>query len=261
MRVRCFEQSITSDEFTVCPACDEPPPRGSTANPVCRFSATVSSGKMSRPCGTHATPRRARSCVGNRVMSSPRHTICPPLTGCAPVMARSKLVLPTPLRPKRHVTRPASARIDTPRNAIAALHSLGLGEGIEQLGRPVRRREYRSDKGRLLCAMDEEALWQPGSRPRIVRRSDLMRLLAEASDGEVSRRTATVDSVETASGGATVTFADGRVEEHGVTAYWATENGLRIVAPDVGHAAIEAAVRDSGLPVADRPLRFEADES
>jgi hypothetical protein len=44
----------------------------------------------------------------------------PRLTGCAPVIARSRLVLPTPLRPRIEVTVPSSALIDTPRSAIAA---------------------------------------------------------------------------------------------------------------------------------------------
>ncbi len=101
-------------------------------------------------------------------------------------------------------------------NAIAALHTLGLGDGIEQLGRPVRRREYRSDKGRLLCTMDEEALWEPGSRPRLVRRADLMALLADAPDGGASRQVATVTSVRPIAGGATATFADGHTEDHGL---------------------------------------------
>ena len=40
--------------------------RGNTAKPVSRFSRTVSNGKMSRPCGTQAMPRLARSKVGSR---------------------------------------------------------------------------------------------------------------------------------------------------------------------------------------------------
>ncbi len=53
-------------------------------------------------------------------MSAPSHTIRPALTGCAPATARSRLVLPTPLRPSRHVTSPGTARIDTSRSASAA---------------------------------------------------------------------------------------------------------------------------------------------
>ena len=75
---------------------------------------------MSRPWGTQATPRRARASIGSRVMSAPSHQIEPAETGCAPVTARSRLVLPTPLRPSRHVTRPPTASTETARSAIAA---------------------------------------------------------------------------------------------------------------------------------------------
>ncbi len=65
-------------------------------------------------------PRRARSYVGSRVISSPSHLIEPEVIGCAPTIARSNDVLPTPLRPSRQVTAPTSAVSDTWRNAIAA---------------------------------------------------------------------------------------------------------------------------------------------
>jgi hypothetical protein len=53
-------------------------------------------------------------------------------------------------------------------------------------------------------------------------------------------------------------------ETHGVTRYWADGDGtpvdgverVQIVAPDREHAAIEDAIRDSGLHVADLPVRF-----
>jgi hypothetical protein len=55
---------------------------GVDAKPVSRFSRTVSSGKISRPCGTMAMPRRARWCCGWPEMSSPFHSIFPELIGC-----------------------------------------------------------------------------------------------------------------------------------------------------------------------------------
>ena len=116
-------------------------------------------------------------------------------------------------------------------NAIAALHALGLGAGIERLGRPVRRREYYNDQGRPLATMDEEALWEPGSRPRLVRRSDLIALLADASEGGAARRTATVTSVRPVPDGAMVTFADGHAEEHGL-----------VVGADGVHSVVRPAV-------------------
>ena len=53
-------------------------------------------------------------------MSLPSHEIVPALTGCWPMIARSRLVLPTPLRPSTQVTLPGSALSETPRSACAA---------------------------------------------------------------------------------------------------------------------------------------------
>ena len=64
-------------------------PRGSSAKPVSRFSRTVSSGKISRPCGTVATPElRAR--VGAQladVLALP-HDLAARIP-CRPEIARS----------------------------------------------------------------------------------------------------------------------------------------------------------------------------
>jgi hypothetical protein len=53
-------------------------------------------------------------------MSAPSNMIVPRLTACWPTSARSRLVLPTPLRPSTQVTLPGSACSDTPRRACAA---------------------------------------------------------------------------------------------------------------------------------------------
>jgi len=54
------------------------------------------------------------------------------------------------------------------------------------------------------------------------------------------------------------------VDEHGVTSYWADGGGtptdgvtkVQVVAPDREHSAIEAAIRSSGLHIAEFPVRF-----
>ena len=49
-RLRYFEQSTTSDVLTVCPACEVPPPRGSTvtpssrAKPIARLASSIVRG-------------------------------------------------------------------------------------------------------------------------------------------------------------------------------------------------------------------------
>lgn len=74
----------------------------------------------------------------------------------------------------------AGLAINLPGNAIAALRRLGLGDAMEEMGRPIRRREYRTSNGRLLFAVDEDAFWGAALRPRAVRRGDLLRLLTRA---------------------------------------------------------------------------------
>ena len=53
-------------------------------------------------------------------MSAPSKVIEPEAIGYWPTMARSSEVLPTPLRPKTHITLPGSAFSETPRSACAA---------------------------------------------------------------------------------------------------------------------------------------------
>jgi hypothetical protein len=53
---RYFEQSITSEEFTVWPACEVPAPRGSTLTPSSRASASA--------CSTSLTERGATTPIG-----------------------------------------------------------------------------------------------------------------------------------------------------------------------------------------------------
>src|SRR6266516_2987051 len=65
-----------------------------------RFSSTLREGKMSRSCATQPRPLRARQCGPARVISRPRHMTAPRLTRVKPMMVRSSVDLPTPLRPR-----------------------------------------------------------------------------------------------------------------------------------------------------------------
>ncbi|MEU4428524.1 FAD-dependent monooxygenase [Actinoplanes sp. NPDC024001] len=98
--------------------------------------------------------------------------------------------------------------INLPGNAVRAFEELGLGDELARIGRPTRRREYRSAGGKLLFAVDEDEFWGPRARPRCVRRSDLLNLLADGS-GKV--RQAAVSSAD----GQEVTFTDGARERYG----------------------------------------------
>ncbi|WP_442678277.1 FAD-dependent monooxygenase [Sphingomonas sp. ASY06-1R] len=82
----------------------------------------------------------------------------------------------------------AGLAIVLPGNAIAALGTLGLREPIEQLGYPFGRREYRTAGDKLLCEIDEDGFWGPTRRPRTIKRSALLAMLAEGLPGGAVRR-------------------------------------------------------------------------
>jgi 2-polyprenyl-6-methoxyphenol hydroxylase-like FAD-dependent oxidoreductase len=109
--------------------------------------------------------------------------------------------------------RPGLA-INLPGNAITALDRLGLRDEIESLGRPTRRREYRTSSGRLLFAVDEDEFWGPAARPRCVRRADLLDVLAD----NVPVEHAPIASLRSVAGGAEVLDADGLRAEYGFLA-------------------------------------------
>ncbi|WP_010187878.1 FAD-dependent oxidoreductase [Sphingomonas sp. PAMC 26605] len=69
--------------------------------------------------------------------------------------------------------------VNLPGNAIQALIKLGLGDQIEQIGHPLRRREYRTARDKLLFKVDEDAFWGAALHPRSIRRSALLSMLSE----------------------------------------------------------------------------------
>ncbi|MEU4693533.1 FAD-dependent monooxygenase [Actinoplanes sp. NPDC023714] len=122
--------------------------------------------------------------------------------------------------------------INLPGNAITALTALGVGDGLRRLGRPTGRREYRSARGRLLFAVDEDAFWGDGARPRCVRREDLLALLGDGLDVTLSAP-ATVSRVRPVAGGAEVHYAGGERAKHGF-----------VVGADGVRSVVRAAVTD-----------------
>lgn len=97
---------------------------------------------------------------------------------------------------QRVIAADAGLAINLPGNAIAALNELGLADSLECYGRPVQRREYRTEHGRLLFAVDESAFWGTELTPRCLRRSDLMALLAAGlPEGTIRRGVKITDVV------------------------------------------------------------------
>lgn len=110
---------------------------------------------------------------------------------------------------RRPVAADGGLAINLPGNAIAALGQLGLGAEITRLGHPVRKREYRSRNDRLLAAIDEDAFWGEAMRPRVVRRADLMTMLADGLDASALRSGRAIASVHQDALAAHVRLDDG----------------------------------------------------
>lgn len=68
--------------------------------------------------------------------------------------------------------------VNLPGNAVRALAELGVPDPALASGVPVRRREYRNGRGRLLFAVDDERFWRDVGRPVCVRHGDLLDALA-----------------------------------------------------------------------------------
>ncbi|MGI4796899.1 MAG: FAD-dependent monooxygenase [Janthinobacterium lividum] len=96
-----------------------------------------------------------------------------------------------------------------PGNAVRALSLLGLGEEVSRTGTRLRRREYRSEKGRTLFAVDEERFWGADMAPRSIRRSALLRMLGRRLPDDGIVRGREVQSVSSSNGQVEVGLDDG----------------------------------------------------
>lgn len=135
----------------------------------------------------------------------------------------------------------AGFAVNLPGNAITALDRLGLGAGLAGLGSPVRRREYRSERGRLLFSVDETEFWGASAQPRCLRRSDLTALLARGlPEGSLQLGRRVTSVTQPASGPVEVSLADGSAERCAL-----------VVGADGVHSVVRDAV--SGGDAAPRP--------
>ena len=78
------------------------------------------------------------------------------IAGLAVLRALHQRDVPAFALERRSGLPPSGLAVNVPGNGIAAHPSLGLGDDLEELGPPVRRREYRNARGRLLYAIDED---------------------------------------------------------------------------------------------------------
>ena len=79
---------------------------------------------------------------------------------------------------ERRESRGRGMGVNLPGNAVRALAELGVPEEALAGGVPVRRREYRNGRGRLLFTVDEDRFWRDVGRSVCVRHGDLLHALA-----------------------------------------------------------------------------------
>jgi 2-polyprenyl-6-methoxyphenol hydroxylase-like FAD-dependent oxidoreductase len=131
--------------------------------------------------------------------------------------------------------------LNLPGNAVTALASLGITDALTRHGRPIRRREYRNARGRLVFAVDEDGFWGPAARSLAVRRSDLIGLLGEGLPDGTVRPDRAVTAVRPAPDGVEVGLADGAIE---TCAFLVGADGVRSAVRKavVGDAALGTAM-------------------
>lgn len=139
------------------------------------------------------------------------------IAGLAAARAVHRQGLPVLTLESRATPLDAGLAVNLPGNAIRALDGLGLAAELGDLGSPVRRREYRGARGRLLFSVDEAKFWGQDAQPRCVRRSDLIEVLGRGLPAGSVRRDCRVTSVtqsagDGAAGPVTVGLADGAAE-------------------------------------------------
>lgn len=125
--------------------------------------------------------------------------------------------------------------LNLPGNAVRALAALGVAEEVAQRGVPIRRREYRNAKGRLLFAIDEASFWDQVASSVGVRHQHLLDAL-RASVPDVSARWGTaVVHAEPSDESVEIRLESGTVETYDF-----------VVAADGVHSSLRPAVSKDG---------------
>ncbi|MEV4640651.1 FAD-dependent monooxygenase [Actinoplanes sp. NPDC049548] len=142
-------------------------------------------------------------------MNEPVLIIGAGIAGLALARALHHADVPYAIYERRTEAADAGLAINLPGNAITALHRLGLGDAIAGAGFPVLRREYRTQRGRLLFGIDETAFWGPDATPHCVRRADLHAMLRDGLPDENLHLDLGVTAVRQDETGVEVDLSDG----------------------------------------------------
>lgn len=131
----------------------------------------------------------------------------------------------------------AGLAINLPGNAVRALAQLGLLDELRAVGTRLRRREYRTERDRLLFAVDEEAFWGSEIGPHCLRRADLLRLLQLGLAPDDLRHGAGIVAGRQTEQGVEVDLEDGTVETGGL-----------LVGADGVHSRVRRSLFDDRAP-------------
>ncbi len=112
---------------------------------------------------------------------------------------------------------PEGLAVNLPGNAIMALATLGFRDEIETLGRPIGRREYRTERDRLLFSVNEDQFWGADARPRGVRRDQLAQMLSRGIPDGVMHRGVGVRDLIVRHDHTALTLTDGSYHVAGLT--------------------------------------------
>ena len=104
--------------------------------------------------------------------------------------------------------------LNLPGNAVRALRDLGVDEELKQRGVPVRRREYRNARNRLLFAIDEAGFWGPDAGSICALRADVLELLRSGVPASAVRWGTTVSAVSERGDQVEVSFPDTEAESY-----------------------------------------------
>ncbi|TXM70871.1 NAD(P)/FAD-dependent oxidoreductase [Methylobacterium sp. WL120] len=137
------------------------------------------------------------------------------IAGLAMRRALQRQGIPSLTLERRPTPADAGLAINLPGNAVQALGQFGLSEALRNIGSPVRRREYRTESGRLLFGIDEAAFWREEACPRCVRRADLLRLLTLDLPPTDLRPGCEISAVRQMPRGVAVELQDGTAETGG----------------------------------------------
>lgn len=137
------------------------------------------------------------------------------IAGLSMVRALRRHGIPATAVEQRPVLTEAGLAINIPGNGVRAFAALGVADGLRAIGVPVSRREYRTQRGRLLFSVAEDEFWGVAHQPRCARRRDLLELLERDLPSGSVRRGVAVSRVRATAGGVDVTLSDGSTDRYG----------------------------------------------